>query len=103
MIRVVKVNRQQNNFTRYMGRTWAGLSESPYHNPFHVGRDGSREEVLLKFILYWYAEPQRELRQRAVREIGPDDVLGCWCHPLTCHCDIIAGYVAWRDAGQLWL
>ena len=95
-IRVVKVNTKRPNFSIYIGREWAGLSESPFHNPFHVGKDGSRDEVILKFIGYWYAPKQWKLRETALIMIGPDDILGCWCKPLQCHGDIIAGYVTWR-------
>lgn len=94
-VKVVKVNQKQRNFTLYIGRPWAGLSGSVFHNPFHVGKDSTREEVLLKFIEYWYAPEQKDLRQVAwaIRE---DEILGCWCKPLDCHGDIIAGYVNWR-------
>lgn len=94
-VKVVKVNQRQDNFTRYCGRAWAGLPESVFCNPFHVGVDGNREEVLLKFIAYWYAKGQWR-RVSALGLMSDDEILGCWCHPLACHCDIIAGYVNWR-------
>jgi hypothetical protein len=85
---------------QYIGRAWAGYPESIFHNPFHVGRDGDREEVLLKFINYWYAPDQWGLRLAArlltLNNLSDEDViLGCWCKPLGCHGDIIAGYIDW--------
>lgn len=96
MIKIVKVNREQNNFTRYCGRSWAGLPESLFHNPYHVGKDGNRKQVLRKFAEYWYAPAQAGLRKKALEMISDDDILGCWCRPLNCHLDIIVGYVEWK-------
>jgi Domain of unknown function (DUF4326) len=95
-VQVVKVNQKRNNFNRYIGRTWRDMLQSAYHNPFHVGKDGDRSEVILKFILYWYSPRQVSLRARALNEIKETDVLGCWCKPLDCHGDIIAGYLDWK-------
>lgn len=100
MIKIVKINKPQNNFTLYCGRDWAGLKCSEFHNPFHVGKDGDREEVLLKFAEYWYAPEQKWLRLFALLVISDDEILGCWCKPKECHCDIIAGYVHWKR--NLW-
>lgn len=99
MITVVRVDRRKINFNWYIGRAWAGFDESPYHNPFHLGKDGDRETVLIKFAAYWYAPEQKWLRDQAA-EIGPNDILGCWCKPLACHGDIIAGYVDWKYSQQ---
>ena len=101
-ISVVRINAKRSNFTDYIGRSmpggWgggAGLPQSVFHNPFRIGRDGTREEVLLKFIEYWYAPEQWDVR-RAAWYLSEDAVLGCWCKPEACHGDIIAGYLAWR-------
>ena len=103
-IQVVKVNKQQNNFTHYIGRRWAGLPESPFHNPFHEGKDGGRDEVLEKFAVYWYSSERLALRRTALVMIQDDDSLGCWCRSfpicqeLYCHGDIIKGYLEWKRA-----
>ena len=87
----------------YIGREWGGFPLSPFHNPFHIGKDGNRAEVLAKFAEYWYAPDQWALRKMADMVIGDNDTLGCWCKPATCHGDIIAGYLAWkRREGTLW-
>lgn len=80
----------------YIGRAYSMMPQSPYANPYHIGVDGDRDEVLLKFAVYWYAEAQRGLRARARGEL-PFRILGCWCAPKRCHGDIIAGYVNWRE------
>jgi hypothetical protein len=94
MISVCHV-RKQNEFF-YIGRRWAEFEESPFHNPFHIGKDGDRKEVLLKFTVYWYAPAQAWLRLLALRTVLSDTKLGCWCHPQTCHGDIISGYLNWK-------
>jgi|SRR5579864_1641423 len=101
-IKIVKVNAQRSNFTRYIGRQmmdgWGGtgLPKSVFHNPFRIGKDGTRGEVLLKFAEYWYAPEQKELRRQALYQFDENEILGCWCHPLDCHGDIIAAYVHWK-------
>jgi hypothetical protein len=65
-VKVVKINQKQINFTLYIGRKWAGFPESIFCNPFHVGKDGTREEVLEKFAAYWCAPEQKSLRDMAL-------------------------------------
>lgn len=96
MIKVVHC--LHSSFTHYIGRAFAGFAESPFHNPFHVGKDGDRAEVMLKFAVYWYSPERRRLRLAAQILIPDDSVLGCWCHPKypDCHGDLIAGYLEWK-------
>jgi len=56
----------------------------------------TREQAISKFAEYWYSERGRRLRQQAMLEIPLDAVLGCYCAPLLCHGDIIAGYLNWK-------
>ncbi len=58
---------------------------SKWGNPFMVGRDGDRATVLALF---------REYIQKntvLLQDIGElrGKTLGCWCHPLPCHGDIL--------------
>ena len=52
-------------------------------NPFVIGKDGDREQVLESCKKYLAGE--RELLQRLGELQGK--VLGCWCHPEHCHGD----------------
>jgi uncharacterized protein DUF4326 len=63
----------------------------------HVTHVPTREEAVLRFIEYWYADEQRWLRDMAFRTFSKDAVLGCVCNPKPCHADIIAGYLNWRN------
>ena len=64
----------------YIGRP------SKWSNPFHVGIDGNREEVLLLYENYLQHNPQ--LIRDACRELR-GKVLGCWCSPLLCHGEVL--------------
>ncbi len=76
----------------YCGRSFAGWTGSVLGNPFKVGRDGTLDEVITQYEM-WLAgqiilsagEPQRA----ALRELTEDSVLGCWCAPKRCHCEVI--------------
>lgn len=82
----------------YIGRRNAllKLETSPYHNPFVVGVDGTREQVLEKFEEYWYAPKQEALRVQAIVELSGKN-LKCWCKrrkkSYACHGDIIIEFL----------
>ncbi len=54
-------------------------------NPFVIGRDGSRAEVIAKYRA-WLAS-QRELLD-ALDELRGKDLV-CWCAPQACHGDVL--------------
>jgi hypothetical protein len=56
-------------------------------NPFVLGRDGDRQEVIEKYRAWLRTQPR--IVARARRELA-GRVLGCYCAPLTCHGDILA-------------
>lgn len=63
----------------YIGRP------SKWGNPFVIGRDGSREEVVQRYRDYILSSPSLlsalpELRGRN---------LVCWCAPCACHGDVL--------------
>jgi hypothetical protein len=64
----------------YVGRP------SPFGNPFVIGVDGDRDEVVMK-----YAEmlsEDEELSSRVRSELRGKDLV-CWCTPLRCHAEIL--------------
>lgn len=65
----------------YIGRP------SAFGNPFKIGRDGDREEVIKKFRAWLHVNPY--LMRLARRELA-GKTLGCWCAPHTCHGDELA-------------
>lgn len=64
----------------YIGRP------SRWGNPFVVGRDGSRADVIHKYRSWLLDQP--ELVARARRELMGKDLV-CWCAPLACHGDVL--------------
>ena len=61
-------------------------------NPFKVGPDGTRAEVIERYRIYFYAEAQDHLRLMARQLLTGKDLI-CWCWPLDCHARIILEYV----------
>jgi hypothetical protein len=53
-------------------------------NPYEIGRDGLREEVIEKYRNYILSSPLLN----DIHELK-DKVLGCWCKPLACHGDVL--------------
>ncbi len=66
------------------------MDGSIYANPFKIGPDGSRGEVLARYRQHLRDNP--ELVERARRELPGMD-LACWCHPKPCHGHILVAVV----------
>ena len=59
---------------------------SPWGNPFRIGPDGSRDEVIAKYGKWIRSQPHLLWLLPTLR----DKVLGCHCKPLACHGDVLA-------------
>jgi hypothetical protein len=72
----------------YIGRAnpRSGLKASIWANPFVIGKDGTRVEVMAKYREYLMTKP--ELLERIPELKGK--VLGCWCAPEACHGDLLS-------------
>ncbi len=70
----------------YIGRACKGLAHSKWANPFLIGRDGTRKEVVAKHR-FWL--PTQMDLLVCLHELK-DKRLGCWCHPKECHGDFLA-------------
>jgi hypothetical protein len=73
------VHCKRDKYDVYIGRP------SKWGNPFEIGKDGTREEVILKYK-EWYAQ-NTEL-QKDIGELH-GKILGCWCKPKACHGDFL--------------
>ena len=80
--RVVHCKKEKYNV--YIGRP------TQWGNPFIIGVDGTREEVLDKFEKYLLGFPA--LLEAAKKELK-GKTLGCWCDPFRCHGHIYAKYI----------
>jgi hypothetical protein len=72
----------------YIGRSAPryGLRASKWANPFMIGRDGARDEVIAMYER-WLRDERPDLIA-ALRELRGKDLV-CWCAPLACHGDVI--------------
>jgi len=74
------VHCKKEQYDIYIGRP------GKWGNPFIIGVDGTRDEVIQKYINW--LEEQPELLN-AIYELK-GKILGCWCSPKACHGDILA-------------
>jgi hypothetical protein len=75
--RVVHCKREP--YDVYIGRP------SKWGNPFSIGKDGNRIEVIAKYNLWIYRQPDLLASLDELR----GKVLGCWCAPQACHGDVL--------------
>ena len=74
------VHCKQSPFDVYIGRP------SKWGNPYRIGIDGTREEVIAKYQAWLIHQPKL---MAALSELR-GKVLGCWCAPEACHGDVLA-------------
>ena len=67
-------------FDVYVGRP------SKWGNPFRIGPDGTRREVIAKYEAWLLANEELMADLDELR----GKILGCWCKPLDCHGDVLA-------------
>ncbi len=77
MIRVVNLRKEK--YDVYIGRG------SKWGNPFKIGKDGNREEVIAKYEKYIMNSPYLIISLKELK----NKTLGCFCKPLPCHGDIL--------------
>lgn len=71
----------------YVGRP------GPLGNPYVIGRDGTREDVVLQYEI-WFSEQLKDPEFKAlVEDLRKYKALICWCAPEACHADVIARYL----------
>jgi len=80
------VNKMVQEYDVFIGRP------SKWGNPFVIGRDGTREEVIEKYRAYILKKP--ELLACLVELKGK--TLGCFCKPLPCHGDVLVELIKER-------
>ena len=81
MTKVVHCKKER--YDVYIGRG------SKWGNPFIMGKDGNREEVIKKYETYLLGNVDL---MNSLHELK-DKILGCWCKPKACHGDILIKYI----------
>lgn len=82
------VHCKRTKYDVYIGRP------SIWGNPFEIGKDGDRKEVIWKYMRWLLTQP--ELMERAHKELK-GKTLGCWCAPQPCHGDVLSALVNDKD------
>jgi len=89
--KVVKIKKLgDDSYDVYIGRP------SMWGNPFRIGRDGSREEVIKKYETW--IRTQTHLMKRLPTLEGQR--LGCWCKPFPCHGDVLVRLIEKRRESE---
>lgn len=60
--------------------------KTKWGNPYHIGKDGTRDEVIKKYECWIVDQPHL---MNDIKELKGKR-LGCWCKPSKCHGDILA-------------
>jgi hypothetical protein len=87
------VNRVVDDRGIYVGRP------SIFGNPFEIGKDGTRTEVIEKYEAYFIRRLEvdivfkNEFLKLVDQARSGELVLACWCHPQRCHAEIIKKYI----------
>ena len=76
------VHAKRVDYDVYVGRG------SKWENPFIIGPDGTRKDVINKYEKYLLNN--KEL-MKSIKELK-GKILGCWCAPRACHGDILVKY-----------
>jgi hypothetical protein len=75
------------------GTRWVDR-RTPLGNPFRIGRDGTREEVVRKYKAWFGKKIRTDRRFRvAVEGLRGTPALVCWCAPKACHAQVIVDYL----------
>ena len=92
--------REEFEYTRVVNSTVLIDRRTKWGNPFRIGRDGSREEVIARYRAdLWRRIQAGEVSLEELAELD-GCWLACWCEPLPCHGDVIARAAEWA-AGVL--
>ena len=70
-------------FDVYIGRP------GEWGNPFEIGKDGTRKQVIAKYRDYIQGRPDLLGKLSTLK----GKRLGCWCAPRACHGDVLADLV----------
>jgi hypothetical protein len=65
----------------------------PFGNPFKIGVDGDRVQVIEKYRKWFYEKILTDTDFRDKIHDLKGKVLGCYCYPLPCHGMVIIEYL----------
>ena len=80
------VHCKHDQYDVYIGRP------SKWGNPFTIGEDGNRRQVIEKYKEWVQLQPEL---MESLHELE-GKVLGCWCSPKACHGDVLLSLLRTR-------
>lgn len=92
MLRTVVVHCNKAVYDTYIARP------SKWGNPFLIGKDGDRVEVIKKYRAWVLNQPKLLADLQELRGLR----LGCWCSPAICHGDILAELANIQTGPAIW-
>ncbi len=86
------VNLREESYEVYIGRKRDGSSK--YGNPYVMGIDGTRDEVIKKYRDSVCRKlDSEEWTLQEMRDDLQGKILGCFCKPMACHGDVLKEFV----------
>jgi hypothetical protein len=86
--RVINKHAEPQALGTYVGRP------SRWGNPFEIGKDGTREEVIEKYRLWLWQQIKSDRGAQLLADLGDSDLI-CWCAPKPCHADVLLRALEW--------
>ena len=80
-------NKYKESYNVYIGRP------TIFGNPFEIGKDGSRQDVVDKYRDYFHKRIDEDIEFKKQVLTLKGKRLGCFCKPHACHGDIICEYL----------
>ncbi len=90
MKKTTVVNIRKEGYDVYIGRG------SKWGNPYRIGIDGTREEVIARYR--YYLNNNKSLLEDLNEVEGK--ILGCFCKPLPCHGDVLIDLILKRGINK---
>ena len=89
--------REKFEYTQVVNSTVLIDRRTKWGNPFKLGVDGSREEVIARYRMdLWRRIREGEISLEGLAELD-GCWLACWYEPLPCHGDVLASAAAWAS------
>ena len=89
--------REEFEYTHVVDNTVLIDRRTKWGNPFKLGVDGSRDEVIALYrVDLWRRIQAGEVSLEELAELD-GCWLACWCEPLPCHGDVLARAAEWAS------